>query len=44
MVDLAIIAAVTLGAFAGWKKGFIIPLIVQAGALLGMAAVYAGPL
>ena len=44
MVDLAIIAAVTLGAFAGWKKGFIIPLVVQAGALLGMAAVYAGPL
>ena len=44
MVDLAMIAAVALGAFAGWKKGFIVPLVVQAGALLGMAAVYAGPL
>jgi len=44
MVDLAIVGALAAGAFAGWRKGFIVPLIVQAGALLGLAALYAGPL
>ena len=44
MVDLAIVIALAAGAFAGWRKGFIVPLIVQAGALLGIAALYAGPL
>ena len=44
MVDLAIVIAIAAGAFAGWRKGFIVPLVVQAGALLGIAALYAGPL
>jgi len=44
MVDLAIVIALAAGAFAGWRKGFIVPLVVQAGALASLAAVYAGPL
>jgi len=44
MVDLAIIAAVAVGAFFGFRKGFIVPLVVQAGGLLGLWAIYAGPL
>jgi hypothetical protein len=44
MVDLAILIALAAGAFAGWRKGFIVPLVVQAGALLSLAALYAGPL
>lgn len=44
MVDIAIVIALAAGAFAGWRKGFIVPLIVQAGALLSIAALYAGPL
>ncbi len=44
MIDLAIVIALAAGAFAGWRKGFIVPLVVQAGALLGLATLYAGPL
>ena len=44
MVDLAIVIALAAGAFAGWRKGFIVPLVIQAGALLSLAALYAGPL
>jgi hypothetical protein len=44
MVDIAIVIALAAGAFAGWRKGFIVPLVVQAGALLSLAAVYSGPL
>src|SRR5256885_8162381 len=44
MVDVAIVIALAAGAFAGWRKGFIVPLVVQAGALLSLAALYAGPL
>ena len=44
MIDLAIVIALAAGAFAGWRKGFIVPLIVQAGALAGVATLYAGPL
>jgi len=44
MIDLAILVAVAAGAFAGWRKGFVVPLVVQAGALLSLAALYAGPL
>ena len=44
MIDLAIVIALAAGAFAGWRKGFIMPLIVQAGALLSLAVLYAGPL
>ena len=43
MVDVAIIVAVIAGAFAGWRKGFVVPLVIQAGALLSIGALYAGP-
>src|SRR5258706_7495837 len=44
MVDLAILIALAAGAFAGWRKVFIVPLVVQAGALLSLAVLYAGSL
>jgi uncharacterized membrane protein required for colicin V production len=44
MFDVAIVIAIALGAFAGWRKGFVVPLVVQAGALASLAALYAGPL
>jgi hypothetical protein len=44
MADLVIIGAVLLGAIAGWRKGFVLPLIALGGALLSIAALYAGPL
>src|SRR5258708_39067205 len=44
MIDLAIVHALAAGAFAGFRKGFSVPLVVQAGALVSLAAVYAGPL
>src|SRR5260370_24477743 len=44
MIDLAIVLALAAGAFAGFRKGFIVPLVVQAGALVSLAAVYARPL
>jgi len=44
MFDLAIVIAIALGAFAGWRKGFVVPLVIQAGALASLAALYAGPL
>ena len=44
MVDLAILVAIAAGAYAGWRKGFVMPLVVQAGALLSLGALYAGPL
>jgi len=43
MVDIAIVIALAAGAFAGWRKGFVVPLVVQAGALVSLAALYAGP-
>src|SRR6266542_5456449 len=44
MADLVIIGAVALGAIAGWRKGFVLPLIALGGALLSIASLYAGPL
>jgi hypothetical protein len=44
MADLVILGAVALGAIAGWRKGFVLPLIVVGGALLSIASLYAGPL
>jgi len=44
MADLVIIGAVLFGALAGWRKGFVLPLIALGGALLSIAALYAGPL
>jgi hypothetical protein len=43
MFDIAIVIALAAGAVAGWRKGFIVPLVVQAGALVSIAALYAGP-
>jgi hypothetical protein len=44
MADLVIIGAIALGALAGWRKGFVLPLIALGGALLSIASLYAGPL
>lgn len=44
MADIAIILALAAGAFAGWRKGFVVPLLIQAGVLLSLGAMYAGPL
>jgi uncharacterized membrane protein required for colicin V production len=44
MADLVVIGAVLFGAIAGWRKGFVLPLIALGGALLSIAALYAGPL
>jgi hypothetical protein len=42
MADVVIIGAVLFGALAGWRKGFVLPLIALGGALLSIAALYAG--
>src|SRR5436309_429346 len=44
MADLVIVGALVFGAVAGWRKGFVLPLIALGGALLSIAALYAGPL
>jgi len=44
MADIVIVGAVLFGALAGWRKGFVLPLIALGGALLSIAALYAGPL
>jgi hypothetical protein len=44
MADLVIVGALVFGAIAGWRKGFVLPLIALGGALLSIAALYAGPL
>ena len=43
MVDIVVIAAVALGAFAGWRRGFIMPLVAVASGLTGLYLLYAGP-
>lgn len=43
MADIAIMLAIAAGAFAGWRMGFVVPLLIQAGALLSLGALYAGP-
>lgn len=42
MIDIAVVVAVALGAFAGWRRGFIIPAVALAVALLGVYQLYAG--
>lgn len=42
-IDLVVIAAVAIGAFAGWRRGFILPLIAVGTGLVGLYALYAGP-
>jgi len=44
MADIVIIGAVALGTIAGWRKGFVLPLIALGGALLSIASLYASPL
>lgn len=44
MIDFVIVLAIVAGMVAGWRKGLILPLVAQAGALLGFAFVFAGPL
>ena len=42
-IDLLVIGAVAVGAFAGWRRGFIMPLIAVGTGLVGLYALYAGP-
>jgi hypothetical protein len=44
MADLVIIGAIALGAIAGWRKGFVLPLLALGGALFSIASLYSGPL
>src|SRR2546426_9797422 len=44
MADLIIVAVIALGALVGFRRGFVVPLVAQGGALLTLAALYAGPL
>lgn len=44
MVDLAILGFILLGAIVGFGKGFVVPLAAAGGAVLTLAALYAGPL
>src|SRR5256712_3396057 len=44
MLDIAIVAFILLGAVVGFGRGFVVPLVAQGGALLTLAALYAGPL
>lgn len=43
MIDLAIVAFILLGAIVGFGKGFVVPLAAAGGALVTLAALYAGP-
>lgn len=42
MLDLVVLAAVLLGAFTGWRRGFIVPLVATGGTLIGLYALYSG--
>src|SRR5438552_314906 len=44
MADIVIVGALVFGAIAGWRKGFVLPLIALGGAVLSIAVLYAGPL
>ncbi len=43
MLDVAMVAAVALGAFAGWRRGFMMPLVAVGASVAGLYALYAGP-
>lgn len=43
MFDILIVLVVAFFAFAGWRKGFIAPLLAIGLSLVGLYAVYAGP-
>src|SRR2546426_7395229 len=44
VLDIAIVLAVLAGIVAGWRRGFLVPVVAQIGVLLGLTLVYAGPL
>jgi hypothetical protein len=44
MADIVIMGAIAFGALAGWRKGFVLPLLAIGGAVLSIATLYAGPL
>ncbi len=43
LLDVALIGATLAGALAGWRRGFVTPLIATAGVVLGLSTLYAGP-
>lgn len=43
VLDLVVVAAVALGAFAGWRRGFIMPAVAAATGLASLWALYGGP-
>lgn len=43
LLDVAIVTAAALGTLTGWRSGFIGPVLAQAGALAGAAALYFNP-
>lgn len=42
-LDVVVLAAVAIGAFAGWRRGFVMPLCAVGAGLVGLYALYAGP-
>ncbi len=42
-IDLVVLVVVALGAFAGWRRGFVMPLIAVGTGLVALYALYAGP-
>ncbi len=40
VLDLVIVAAVALGAFSGWRRGFVVPLVATGGTLLLLYVLY----
>lgn len=43
LLDAALVGAALAGALAGWRRGFVMPLIAVSGVVLGLSALYAGP-
>ena len=43
MLDLVVVGVVALAAFAGWRRGFIAPVLAVTMSLVGLYAMYAGP-
>jgi hypothetical protein len=42
VLDLALIGAVALGAFAGWRRGFLLPLLAIGGTFIGISQITGG--
>src|SRR6266545_83768 len=43
VLDVALVGATLAGALAGWRRGFVMPIIATAGVVLGLSTLYAGP-